>query len=250
MTMPPTARRRRGFVFSSKPERTRVTPGNIVVTRARTSRRMEPLNRPMRRGWPNLLCCIEVGKEVAIKRRLSATGLMVALCFSLIGCENAQKSAAQAALNLAQKAVDSFEASDAARFLPAQAKDIQSTLAAAKGSFAKRDYSSALAAAKSIPGKVKGASEAWNDQKQEFSAKFNKLDAKMPALSAAVQSRIDALQKSHKLPAGVADGYAQFKNTWAEASSALKSGDYPAAMAMASAAQAQLARVQSALVNN
>lgn len=175
---------------------------------------------------------------------------MVAVCLSLVGCENAQKTAAQAALALAQKAVDSFEASDAARFLPAKAKDIQSALRTAKESLAKGDYSEALAAAKSLPGKVKDASEAWNTQQQQFSAKFNQLNAKMPALSAAVQSRIDALQRAHKLPAGVADGYAQFKSTWADASTALQAGDYPVAMAKASAAQAQLAKVQSALVSN
>ena len=175
---------------------------------------------------------------------------MAALCFSLVACENAQKTAAQAALTLAQKAVDSFETSDAAKFLPGQAKDIHSTLQAAKEEFAKGDYSGALGAAKSLPSNVTAASEAWNTQKEEFSAKFNELNAKMPALSAAVQSRIDALQKSDKLPAGVADGYAQFKSTWADASTALRAGNYPAAMAKASAAQAQLAKVQSALVNN
>ena len=117
-------------------------------------------------------------KEVAMNRRLLATGLMAAICFSLVACENAQKTAAQAALTLAQKAVDSFETSDAAKFLPGQAKDIQNTLRTAKEAFAKGDYSGALGAAKSLPGKVKDASEAWNTQKQEFSYQVQRVERK------------------------------------------------------------------------
>jgi hypothetical protein len=188
--------------------------------------------------------------EMATYRRWVMAGFLIAVCLSFPGCENAQKTGAQMALDAAQRAVDSFNGSEAAQFLPAQARDIQSTLQAGKESFAKGDYSGALAAAKSLPSKVKEASEAWTVKKQELDATFSAMNAKMPALSAAVQARIDALQKSHKLPPGVADGYAQFKTTWADASAAFQSGNYSVAIATASAAQNQLARVQSALVSN
>lgn len=169
---------------------------------------------------------------------------LLALCFSLVACENAQKTAAQAAIDLGQKAVDTFSSSDAAKFLPDQAKDIQGTLQAAKDAFTKADYSGALEAAKSLPGKVKDAMDAWSAKKQEWTAKFNELNSKMPGMSAAVQSKIDALQKAHKLPAGVADNYAQFKSTWADASAAFKAGDMSSAMARADAAKEELASLQ------
>lgn len=181
-----------------------------------------------------------------MNHKLMAAGLLAA-CISLVGCENTQKTAAQAALDLAQKAVDTFNSSDAAKFLPDQAKDIQKTLQAAKEAFAKGDYRGALEAAKALPGKVKDALDAWSAKKQEWTAKFNELNEKMPAMSASVQSKINALQKSHKLPAGVADNYAQFKTTWADASAAFKSGDLSGAMAKAGAAKDQLASLQAAL---
>lgn len=182
-----------------------------------------------------------------MNRKLTLFGLAIALLFSLVACEDAQKTAAPAALDLAQKAVDTFNASDAAKYLPNQAKDVQTTLQAAKDAFAKGDYSGAVAAAKSLPGKVKDASDAWMAKKAEFAAKFNELNDKMPGMSAAVQSKIDTLQKSHKLPAGVADGYAQFKTTWADASAAFKSGDFSTAMAKTNAAKEEMASLQSTL---
>jgi len=183
-----------------------------------------------------------------MNRKWTVAGLLVGLFFSLMGCEDAQKTAAQVALDQAQKAVDAFNGSDAAKFLPAQAREIQNSLQAAKDAFAKGDYPGALAAAKPLPGQVKAAAEAWTAKKQQLDATFHAMNAKMPALSAAAQSRIDSLQKAHKLPAGVADGYAQFKTTWADASAAFQSGDYSAAMAKANAAQQQLAQLQSELV--
>jgi hypothetical protein len=184
-----------------------------------------------------------------MNRKMMMAGIL-ALCLSLAACENAQKTAAQAALDLAQKTVDTFSASDAAKYLPAQAKDVQSTFQAAKDAFAKGDYTGALESAKSLSGKVKNAMDAWSTKKQEWTAKFNELNEKMPGMSAAVQTKIDSLRKSHKLPAGVADNYAQFKTTWADASAAFKSGDFSTAMAKAGAAQGQLASVQTALLTN
>src|SRR5215472_2759279 len=181
-----------------------------------------------------------------MNHKLMTAGLL-AVCISLVGCENAQKTAAQAALDLAQKAVATFNNSDAAKFLPDQAKDIPNTLQAAKEAFAKGNYRGALESAKALPGKVKDALDASSAKKQEWTAKLNELNEKMPAMSASVKSKIDALQKSHKLPSGVADNYAQFKTTWADASAAFKSGDLSAAVAKAGAAKDQLASLQAAL---
>lgn len=181
-----------------------------------------------------------------MKRKLIFVSLIV-LCFSFTGCQDAKKVAAKTAMGLAQKAVESFNNSDAAKLLPDQAQEIQNTLQAATDAFNKGDYTGAVESAKKLPGMVKDAMDAYTTKKQEWTAKLEDLNKKMPELTAAVQSKIDALQKSHKLPAGVANSFAQYKTTWSEASAAFKSGDISVAVAKASAAKDQLASLQAAL---
>jgi hypothetical protein len=69
----------------------------------------------------------------------------------------------------------------------------------------------------------------------------------MPGLVSAVQTKVDALTKSHKLPAGAADNMAAVKQAWGDASSAFQSGKLQDAMAKASEAKDKLTQLQTML---
>ena len=69
----------------------------------------------------------------------------------------------------------------------------------------------------------------------------------MPGLVSAVQTKVDALTKSHKLPAGAADSFASIKQSWTDASASFTSGQVADAMAKASAAKAKLTELQNTL---
>ena len=73
------------------------------------------------------------------------------------------------------------------------------------------------------------------------------MSGSMPGLVATVQKKVDALTKSHKLPAGAADSLASVKQSWTDASTAFQSGQLSDAMAKASAAKAKLTELQTML---
>jgi hypothetical protein len=64
---------------------------------------------------------------------------------------------------------------------------------------------------------------------------------------AAVQTKVDALTKSHKLPAGAGDTLTSIKQNWTDASAAFTSGNLSGAIAQASAAKAKLTELQTTL---
>jgi hypothetical protein len=69
----------------------------------------------------------------------------------------------------------------------------------------------------------------------------------MPGLVTAVQTRVDALTKRRKLPAGAAADLEFVKRSWTDASTAFQSGQLSGAMAKASAAKAKLTELQTML---
>ena len=62
-----------------------------------------------------------------------------------------------------------------------------------------------------------------------------------------VQTKVDALTKSHKVPAGAADTLASIKQTWTDASTAFTSGQIPDAVAKASAPKDKLIQLETTL---
>ena len=73
------------------------------------------------------------------------------------------------------------------------------------------------------------------------------MSASMPGLVAAVQTKVDAMTKTHKLPAGAADNFAAVKQAWGDASSAFQSGKIQDAMAKAGEAKEKISALQSML---
>jgi hypothetical protein len=77
----------------------------------------------------------------------------------------------------------------------------------------------------------------------EATGQWNSLSADVPKMVAAIQSRVDILGKSRKLPKNVSQaafdsaksGLEYMKSTWAEATSAFSSGDASSAIDKANA---------------
>jgi len=166
------------------------------------------------------------------------------LCFA--ACDTARKTAAEAAIQGAQTAYSAV-AEQANQYVPDQAKDVQASIQAAKDAYDKGDYSAALEAAKSLPEKIKALGAAAAAKKDELTAKWNEMSSSMPGLVSAVQTKVDALTKSHKLPAGAADNMAAVKQAWSDASAAFSSGKLQDAMSKASEAKDKLNQLQSKL---
>ena len=164
----------------------------------------------------------------------------------LTGCDNAKKMSADAAIKTADTTLTPILA-DAQKYVPDQTKAVTDTLQQAKTSFANGDYSAALDSAKGLPAQVNALSEAVKAKKAELTAKFNELNASMPGLVSAVQTRFDALRKTHKLPAGADGAFSSLKQTWGDASTSMQSGDLSAAMDKATAAKDKLMDVQKML---
>jgi hypothetical protein len=180
-----------------------------------------------------------------MKSRLFVPTLL-AVIMLFAACDTAKKNAAQAAIQGAQTAYSAV-ADQATQYVPDQAKDVQASIQAAKDAFDKGDYGAALEAAKNLPEKIKALGAAASAKKDELTAKWTEMSSAMPGLVAAVQTKMDALTKSHKLPAGAADNMASLKQTWSDASAAFQSGKLQDAMAKASAAKEKLTELQTTL---
>ena len=180
-----------------------------------------------------------------MKTKLALTTILAGLMF-FTACENAQKTASEVAIKGAQTAYAAV-AGQANQYVPDQAKDVQTAIQSAKDAFDKGDYAAAFEASKTLPDKVKALAAAAAAKKDELTAKWNEMSGSMPGMVAAVQTKVAALTKSHKLPAGAADSLASIKQNWTDASAAFSSGQLSDAMAKASAAKAKLTDLQTTL---
>jgi hypothetical protein len=180
-----------------------------------------------------------------MKRSIVVSALLTVLLL-IAACDSAKKTAAEAAIKGAQTAYAAV-ADQASQYVPDQAKDVQASIQSAKEALDKGDYSAALDAAKGLPAKIKALADAASAKKDELTAKWNELSGSMPGLVQAVQTKVDALTKKHKLPAGAADDLTAVKQAWGDASSAFQSGKLQDAMAKATAAKEKLTQLQTML---
>jgi hypothetical protein len=171
---------------------------------------------------------------------------MLAGILSFIACDDAQKTGADVAIKSAQTAYAAI-ADKANQYVPNQSQAVQAAIQSTKDAYDKGDYAAAFESAKTLPGKVKDLATAASAKKDELMAKWNDLSAKMPGLVATVSSKVDALKKTHKLPAGAADTLASVKQGWTDASAAFTSGQIPDALAKASAAKDKLMELEPKL---
>jgi hypothetical protein len=168
----------------------------------------------------------------------------------LAGCANQMEPA--------QKAIADIEAAitaagpDASQYIPNELQAVTSQLADLKAKFDKKDYKGVLAAAPALLTQAQGLAGAASSARQAaeaartaeleaLSAEWTTLSGTLPAAVAAIESRVNILSKSKKLPANldaatfesVQAGLADSKALWDQATAAQASGNIDGAVTAA-----------------
>lgn len=188
-----------------------------------------------------------MGRQIRTLSTLLLAVVLLASCAS-------DKGPAEAAIKAAEEALGAARA-DAARYVPDQLKAVESALASAKDKFAKSDYKGALADAQGIAAKAKELATAAAGKKAELAKSWESLSAGLPKVVEAIQSRVDILSKSKKLPANMTAeklasakaGLADITQQWAAATDASKGGNLADAVTKATAVKAKAAEVLTTL---
>lgn len=182
--------------------------------------------------------------------------IWLTMAMIIVGCAG-QKDPATKALAEAEAAIASVR-DDAARYLPADLQGIEATHAALKANLASGDYKAVLAGAPQLMSAVTSLKSAVEVKKSEAeaamaaaSSEWNTLAEDVPKMVQAIQSRVDALSASKKLPKNVTQGSFNLaksgldtmKTTWADASAEFSAGDPVGAVSKAKLVQEKGAEV-------
>lgn len=182
-----------------------------------------------------------------MKKTNTLTWLMlVAVALLAAGCANQKEPATKAVADL-QASISSVR-DDAAKYAASELQQAEATLASLQEQLAKGDYKGVIAAAPGATSQVAALQQAVSVKKSEAEAamavasgQWQSLSTEVPDMVAAIQSRVDMLSQSRKLPKNMTtqslqtakDGLEWMKTTWAEATSAFGSGDPTDAVAKA-----------------
>jgi len=166
-----------------------------------------------------------------MSKKLIFSIVALACCFVLVSCSTA-KAPAEAAIKAADEALNSVRA-DAAVYVPDQLKGVEDALASAKDSFQKGEYQQALTGAKDLAANANDLAAAVTAKKDELTKSWQDMGSGLPGMVQAIQSRVDMLSKSRRLPAGLTKesfesakaSLATVTQTWTEASNAFQGGN-------------------------
>ena len=186
-------------------------------------------------------------------RRILSIVVTLLFAVALGACSN-QKAPAEQALKAAEEALNAAK-DEATKYVPDQVKSVEDALKAAKDTFAKGDYAGATSAATAAAAKAKELASASAARKAELTKEWEELNAGMPETIAAIQSRVDALSRSKKLPKNLdkaklesaKSGLAEVGKSWDEASKAYKEGSLADALAKGKGAKEKAAQIMSSL---
>jgi len=184
---------------------------------------------------------------------------MAAATLLVAGCGK-MKNEATAAVSSIESSVAAMQ-EDGTRYAPVAYQGVESTLATLKDSLAKEDYKTVLAGTPKLKEAVESLKTAIASGKEQFDAATTEwvaMSADVPQMVAAIQSRVDTLSSSKKLPKNVSkeafdsakSGLETMKATWAEASAAFTDGKPTEAAEKARAVKAKGAEVLAALGMN
>ena len=179
-------------------------------------------------------------KNIQSYTRFFALALAV---LAIGGCANKMEPA--------QKAIADIEAAvaaageDATRYIPDQVQAVTDQVANLRAMFDKKDYKGVLAGAPAVLTQAQGLASAAAAKKTEmmdmYAGEWSNLSGSVPQAIAAIQSRVDILSKSKKLPAGmdaatldgVKSGLAEANTMWTQATQAQAAGDLEQAVTLA-----------------
>jgi hypothetical protein len=181
--------------------------------------------------------------------------IIVILAATLLGaCGAGDKGPAETALKAAEEAINTAKV-DASKYMPDQARTLESGLAAVREKLNKGDYKAVLSEAPALTSKAQEVASASAKKKAELTKSWEGLSSGMPRVVDAIKSRVDILSQSKKLPAGMsAETLAQAKaglneitQQWTAATEASKGGNLMDAVAKASSVKVKAAEVLTLL---
>jgi len=185
---------------------------------------------------------------------------VLALCAVLLvglilgaGCSQ-DKEPAEAALKAAEAALSAAKA-EAMKYVPDQVKGVEDALKTAKEAFEKKEYTQALNAAKDLPAKAKELADAAAAKKAELTKSWEEMAAGLPKMVEAIKSRVDILSKSKKLPKGMDKpkleaakaGLGEITQGWTDAENAFKGGNITDALTKGNAVKAKATEIMTTL---
>lgn len=180
--------------------------------------------------------------------------IVAALLVLGAGCAGKQKPAAEV-ISSAEAALAVVK-EDAAKYVPESLAGVESKLTALKDGYANKQYEGVIAGGADLKGSItqlEGEVAQKREQAVADAQAWTGLATDVPQMMAAIQSRVDTLGKSKKLPKGmeaatfdsVKEGLAQMQADWAKATAAHDAGN---AIAAAESARAAQSRGREALV--
>lgn len=186
-------------------------------------------------------------KPVVLILILAVGAFMFAACSS-------DKGPAEQAIKAAEDAVNAAKG-EAAKYIPSEVKSIEDALAAAKDKLAKGDYKAALGEAQGLVGKAGGLAEAAKAKKEELTKAWTDYNEQLPKMVAAIQSRVDILSKSKKLPANltaetfeeVKNGLSAAKEEWDKAQQGFQAGNLADAVSLAGSVKERAVKAMETL---
>ncbi len=188
--------------------------------------------------------------------RKSLVAMLAVAGLALAGCAG-QKGPATQAVASAEAALSALKG-DAAQYLPDQLQGAEATLTGLKDSLAKGDYKAVVAGAPALMTSLASLKDATAAKKTEVMAAMSAATAEwgglandLPKMVGAIQSRVDVLSQSKRLPKGLDQtsfdsakaGLEMMKSSWGEATAAFGSGNAIDAVSKAKMVQEKGAEV-------
>ena len=196
-----------------------------------------------------------------MKNKLLCIGVILLFAaLMLVACGKADKSAAELAVNSATQAINTAK-TEIGKIAPDEVASLETALAAAKEKLDKGDYKAALDEAKGLVTKVNdvvAAAKAKKDavlDKVDLTKQWKDLSQGLPKMMSALQSRVDILSKSKKLPgdlttekfAEVKSELASAKEDWTKAQDSFKKGNVADAISSATAVKEKAVKAMETL---
>jgi hypothetical protein len=175
------------------------------------------------------------------------------LVLLIVACGNPMQPAKNALDNI--NATLTAASADAQKYIPDQLADAQGKVAQLTAAYNKQDYAAVVAGAPAVLAQVSGLATAASEKRDEMLKAMGKewrsLAVAIPQSMTAVQTRIDALSKTHA-PKGVdlaaaKSGLADAKSSWDAAQEAFKSGNAPDGVTAAKDSMSKLQTAAAAL---
>ena len=190
-------------------------------------------------------------------QRITGFLTLCSVAVLFVACVN-QMEPAKNALDNINSTLNSVSA-DAQKYVPDQFTQAQGKVAALTASFEKKDYAAVIAGAPAVLAEVRGLPDAAAAKRdeivKELGNEWRSLAASVPQSLSAVQSRIDDLSKTKRVPKGVdlgaaKSGLADANSAWDKAQEAFKAGNPADAVSAAKDAQGKVASAAAALKLN